>query len=140
MERYLRRARSDSEADEYLAGLEARHLLLSEKTGEGTITDLLVSDGQSRPEVELEGIESAAFASTLEGMSSIGLIGGLSYVGQGADDPMDESKAAALLEVIAHDPERVGFDVVTDPTDPRCGMFRVSQPQRVITIRKPAVG
>jgi hypothetical protein len=53
---------------------------------------------------------------------------------------MDETKANALLEVIVRNPERVDFSVVTDPADPRHGMYRVRQPQRVVSIRKPAAG
>lgn len=138
MERYLRRTRRDAEADAYLDGLHARHRMLSAETGRGTVTELLVADGQPAPEVGIETIESAAFAPTLDGLSAIGLIAGLSYLHETGDGPMDETKATALLEVIAHAPERVDFGVVDDPTDPRFGMYRVRQPQRVVAIRKPA--
>ena len=138
MERYLRRTRRDAEADAYLDGLRARPRLLSTETGPGTVTDLLVADGQPAPEVEIETIESAAFAPTLEGLSAIGLIAGLSYIHEGGDGPMDETKATALLEVVGSNPDRVDFSVVADAADPRCGMYRVRQPQRVVAIRKPA--
>ena len=140
MERYLRRNRRDAEADEYLEGLRSRHRLLSDHSGSGTISQLLVTEGQIAPEVRLELVESAAFAHTLEGLSAIGLIGGLTYVGEQPDAPIDESKASALLDVIDHNPGRVNFGLVTDASDPRCGMYRISQPQRVVTIRKPTDG
>jgi SAM-dependent methyltransferase len=140
MERYLRRTKRDDEADAYLDGLRARHRMLSAETGEGTVTELLLADGQPAPEVEIETIESSAFAPTLEGLSAIGLIAGLSYTHEDGDGPMDETKANALLEVIVRNPERVDFGVVTDPADPRCGMYRVRQPQRVVSIRKPSAG
>ena len=114
--------------------------MLSPEVGPGTVSDLLVADGQPPPVVEIESIESAAFAPSLEGLSAIGLIAGLCYLDESGDGPMEESKATALLEVVAHDPERVDFGVVVDRDDPRCGMYRVRQPQRVIAIRKPADG
>ena len=140
MERYLRRTKRDDEAEAYLEGLRARHRMLSAETGEGTVTALLTADGLPAPIVEIETIESAAFAPTLEGLSAIGLIAGLSYLHEQGDGPMDETKANALLEVIVRNPERVDFSVVTDPADPRHGMYRVRQPQRVVSIRKPAAG
>lgn len=137
MERYLRRTKRDREADAYLDGLRSRHRMLSADTGAGTVTELLLADAQPAPEVEIETIESAAFAPTLEGLSAIGLIAGLSYLHEADDGPMDETKATALLEVIVRDPDRVDFGVVDDPADPRFGMYRVRQPQRVVAIRKP---
>ena len=80
---------------------------------------------------------AAAFSPTLEGLSAIGLIGGLSYRDEEGDGPMDESKVSASLQVLAHDPERVGCGLVTDPDDPRCGCFRASPPQRAVAIRRP---
>lgn len=140
IEHHLRRTGRDDEAEAFLDGLRARDRMLSAETGPGTLTDLLESAGMPTPEVTLQSIDSAAFAPTLEGLSAIGLISGLSYLGEEGDGPMDESKASALLGVLAHDPDRVRFGVVTDPDDPRCGCFRVSQPQRLVAIRRPAGG
>lgn len=137
IDHHLRRIGRDDQAEEFLARLRARDLLLSAEVGPGTVTALLDSEGEVPPVVSVDIIESAAFAPTLQGLSAIGLISGLSYIGEEGDGPMDESKASALIDVLAHDPERVQFGIVEDPDDPRCGLFRASQPQRVVAIRRP---
>ena len=137
IDHHLRRTGRDDQAQEFQARLRARDLLLSSEVGPGTTTDLLQSAGEVAPVVTVDVIESAAFAPTLQGLSAIGLISGLSYIGEEHDGPMDETKASSLIDVLAHDPERLQFGVVDDPDDPRCGHFRASQPQRVVAIRRP---
>lgn len=48
------------------------------------------------------------------------------------------AKFDAALDLLAGDPDRLGFRIETDPASPRLGMLSVQQPQVVCTITKPA--
>lgn len=136
-EHHLRHVGKNEAADAFVAGLVARNRLFSAARGAGTVTDLLIDDGHPAPDVTVEFVESSVFAPSLEGLSAIGLISGLAYHDQEPGETMNESKAAALLGVLAREPERVGFTTVVDQGDPRCGCFKAAQPQRVVAIRRP---
>lgn len=129
---YMQAAGKAGRAEEHAKLCRNRlRLFAQDQAGAGTLTGLITrSFGGAGARIDVQRQQTRLYGHSLSDIIALCNIAGLEPVAS-------TEKFEAAADLIEHSPKTADFRIETDPKSVRYGMFSVSQPQIVASIRKP---
>jgi SAM-dependent methyltransferase len=130
---YMRAAGKTDLAEEHAELCRNRlRLFAQDQAGTGSLTGLINrAFGDAGVDIDVQRQETRLYGHSLGDIIALCNIAGLEPV-------VNTEKFEAAADLIEHSPKTADFRIEIDPKSPRYGMFSVSQPQIIASIRKTA--